>query len=104
MKASNIETMMLSVSSPSVGFLDERSARVRLARTINKDFAQTLREHPGRFGGFATLLLPHASELLTESDYAFDELGLDGVIVETNTDGEYLGDPSVAPILALIPQ
>jgi 6-methylsalicylate decarboxylase len=98
MEAGNIETMMLSVSSPSVGFLDERSARVRLARTINEDIAQTLREHPGRFGGFATLPLPHVPESLTEIDHAFDELGLDGVIVETNTDGKYLGDPSLAPI------
>ena len=41
MEAGNIETIMLSVSSPSVGFLDERNARVRLARTINEDIAQT---------------------------------------------------------------
>jgi 6-methylsalicylate decarboxylase len=98
MNEGNIDTMMLSVSSPSVGFLDARSDRVRLARTINEDIAQTIRAHPGRFGGFATLPLPHVDESLAEIDHAFDELGLDGVVIETNTDGKYLGDPALAPI------
>ncbi|MBN3802340.1 amidohydrolase [Paraburkholderia sp. Ac-20336] len=98
MEENGIDTMMLSVSSPSVSFLSGREARVRLARTINEDIAQLRRDYPGRFGGFMTLPLPHVADSLAEIDYAFDELGLDGLIVETNSDGKYLGDPAFAPI------
>jgi 6-methylsalicylate decarboxylase len=98
MAENGIDTMLLSVSSPSVGFLPDRDARVRLARTINEDIAQFRRDYPGRFGGFMTLPLPHVPESLAEIDYAYDQLGLDGVVIETNTDGKYLGDPALAPI------
>lgn len=98
MEENGIDTMMLSVSSPSVGFLPTRDARVRLARTINEDIAQFRRDYPGRFGGFMTLPLPHVAESLAEINYAYDQLNLDGIVIETNTDGKYLGDPALAPI------
>ena len=98
MDANGIDTMMLSVSSPSVGFLPDEAARVKLAHRINEDVAQTVKAHPGRFGGFATLPLPHIEASLREIQHAFDELELDGVVIETNTDGKYLGNPALAPI------
>jgi 6-methylsalicylate decarboxylase len=56
MNANGIDMMMLSVSSPSVGFLPDQAVRVKLAHRINEDVAQTIKAHPGRFGGFATAL------------------------------------------------
>ena len=35
---------------------------------------------------------------LKEIDYAFEMLGADGIILETNINGEYLGSPRFAPI------
>ena len=98
MDANGIDTMMLSVSSPSVGFLPDEAARVKLAHRINEDVAQTVKAHPGRFGGFATLPLPHVEASLREIEHAFGELKLDGVVIETNTNGKYLGNPALAPI------
>lgn len=98
MDAGNIETMILSVSSPSVSFLKEKHERVALARAINEDTASVIQQHPGRFGGFATLPLPHVQESLAEIAYAFDELKFDGVVIETNADGKYLGSEDLAPI------
>ena len=98
MDANGIDTMMLSVSSPSVGFLPDEAARVKLAHRINEDVAQTVKAHPGRFGGFATLPLPHVEASLREIEHALDELKLDGVVIETNTDGKYLGNPALAAI------
>lgn len=98
MDAGNIDTMILSVSSPSVGFLKEKHERVALARAINEDTAAVIRQHPGRFGGFATLPLPHVAESLAEIAYTFDELKFDGVVIETNADGKYLGSEDLAPI------
>ncbi|KUQ84824.1 MULTISPECIES: amidohydrolase family protein [Enterobacter cloacae complex] len=98
METGNIETMILSVSSPSVGFLKEKEERVALARAINEETAAVIRQYPGRFGGFATLPLPHIKESLTELAHAFDELQFDGVVIETNTDGKYLGNEELTPL------
>jgi predicted TIM-barrel fold metal-dependent hydrolase len=98
MDRTGIDAMVLSVSSPSVGFLKEKRERVALARLINEDAAGVIRQYPGRFGALATLPLPHVPESLAEIAYAFDELKLDGVVIETNTDGKYLGHADLAPI------
>ena len=98
MDREGIETMMLSVSSPSVGFIPDKRARVALARRINEEVAEVMAAHPGRFGGFATLPLPHLPECLDEVRYSLDELGLHGVVLETNYDGTYLGDKAFLPL------
>ena len=59
-----------------------------------------MRDHPGRFGYFATLPMPDIAASLAELRRAFDDLGCDGVILQTNTDGAYLGSPAFAPIFA----
>ena len=100
MDRDGIDTMLLSVTSPTVSFLKTAGERVKLARQINEELAQTAKDHPGRFGGFVTLPLPHVAECVAEVRYALDELKLDGVIIETNADGRYLGDPQLEPIFA----
>jgi predicted TIM-barrel fold metal-dependent hydrolase len=85
-----IRTAMLSVSSPGVTFgLDP----VAWARSVNETGAATVRQHPGRFGLFATLPLPDVDAALAELTYAFDTLKADGVVVLTNFEEIYLGDP-----------
>ena len=51
MDANGIDTMMLSVSSPSVGFLPDEAARVKLAHRINEDVAQTVKAQSGPLRG-----------------------------------------------------
>ena len=94
-----IETSMLSVSSPGVHFGDDTAAR-RLAREVNEDGAATVRAHPGRFGLFASLPLPDVDGALAEIAYACDTLDADGVVLESNTHGTYLGDPGLEPVWA----
>lgn len=94
----NIRTAMLSVSSPGVHFGDEAAARA-LARSVNEQGAALVREHPGRFGLFAALPLPDINGAVAEAAYALDELGTDGVTVETNNRGLYIGDPTLDPLM-----
>ncbi|MFE7031601.1 amidohydrolase family protein [Streptomyces sp. NPDC057621] len=94
-----IGTAMLSLSSPGVHFGDDAAAR-RLAREVNEESARVVREHPGRFGLFASLPLPDVDGALDEIAYAFDTLGADGVVLETNTHGVYLGDARLEPVFA----
>ena len=86
-----IETAMLSISSPGVHFGDDEAAR-RLARLVNEQGRALVLAHPGRFGLFAALPLPDLDGALAELRYAFDVLQADGVVLETNYHGLYLGD------------
>ena len=94
MNDNGIEAMLLSVTSPTVGFLDAKRDRIAPACRINEDTAAVVRDHPGRFGGFATLPLPYVPECIDEVGRALDELGPDGIVIETNSDGIYLGNRS----------
>lgn len=95
----NIRTAMLSISSPGVHFGDDDAAR-KLAREVNEEGATAAADHPGRFGLFAALPLPDVDGALAEAAYAFDTLGADGVAVETNHHGIYMGDRRFDPLFA----
>lgn len=99
----DVATAILSVSTPGVRLdpdprgADEARAK---AREVNEFSARVVRDHPGRFGFFATLTLPDTDGALAELVYAFDVLGAAGVILLANTHGRYLGDPADEPVLA----
>jgi len=94
-----ISTAITSVGRPGV-YLGDRAGTARLARSVNEFSAQLARDHPGRFGFFASLPLPDVDDSLAEIEHAFDVLGADGVIVLTNVAGTYLGDPAWEPVMA----
>jgi 6-methylsalicylate decarboxylase len=95
----HIEAAILSVSSPGVHFGDNAAARA-LARSVNEEGARAVSDHPRRFGLFASLPLPDVDGALEELAYALDVLKADGVVLETNYHGVYLGDDRLHPILA----
>ncbi len=103
MEQHDIATAILSVSTPGVRLdpgprgVDEARAK---AREVNEFSARVVRDHPGRFGFFATVTLPDVDGALAELAYAFDVLGAAGVILLANTHGRYLGDPADEPLLA----
>jgi|HubBroStandDraft_1064217.scaffolds.fasta_scaffold262259_1 predicted TIM-barrel fold metal-dependent hydrolase len=99
MDRQGIATAMVSLSSPSAQFLP-KPERAALVREVNDAGAELMRSHPDRFGYFASLPMPNVAASLAEMRRAFDVLGVDGVVLQTNTDGIYLGSPVFAPILA----
>jgi predicted TIM-barrel fold metal-dependent hydrolase len=99
MDRQEIATAIVSLSSPSAHFLPP-AERPALVAKVNDAGAELMRSHPGRFGYFATLPMPDIPASLAELRRAFDELGADGVVLQTNTDGTYLGSPAFTPILA----
>ncbi|MER6523699.1 amidohydrolase family protein [Streptomyces sp. NPDC001508] len=94
-----VATSLLSISSPGTHFGDDAAARA-LSRHVNETGAEVKHQHPSRFGHFASLPLPDVDAALDELAYAMDELSSDGVVLTTNADGIYLGDPRFAPLLA----
>lgn len=99
MDEQRIDRAILSLSSPGPHFGDDDAART-LARSVNEYAASVRRDHPTRFGHFAALPLPDVAGALDELSYALDVLGSEGIAVETNTHGHYLGDELFDPLWA----
>ena len=99
MERHGIESSLLSISAPGLHFGDDAAAR-SLARHVNEEGASAVRAHPRRFGLFAALPLPDVDGALVELEHAFDVLQADGVVLETNFHGTYLGDAKLDPVFA----
>ncbi|MGW7618329.1 amidohydrolase family protein [Streptomyces antimycoticus] len=101
MDQQGIATGVLSVTSPGIHLGSDAQAR-DLARAVNEYGAEVVRDHPGRFGHFASVPLPDVDAALTETAHALDTLGADGVVLMSNAHGRYLGDPDFEPLWAEI--
>src|SRR5262249_21984163 len=97
MDKSGIGVSMLSLIQPSTAVPEGEKAR-RIARLCNEYGAQLVRDHPGRFGSFATLPLTDADASLKEIEYALDTLKAAGIGLMTSYGDKYLGDAAFAPV------
>ena len=93
----DVETAILSISSPGV-HLGDAAETAQLARAVNEEAAALRDRHPGRFGFFASVPLPDVNAAVAELQHSIDVLGADGVVVESNTAGIYLGNPVLEPV------
>ena len=96
-----IARSILSISSPGVYFNSTDDA-IDLSRTVNDAASSVQREHPQRFGFFASLPLPDVEAAMSEAVRALDRLGAAGFCLMSNTGGVYLGDPSLEPLWRLL--
>jgi 6-methylsalicylate decarboxylase len=97
MDKGGVATSIVSPTAPQVTPLGKAVA-VRIARESNEYAKKLTVDHPGRFGIFATLPLPHIDESLKEIAYVFDTLNADGIGMMTNYGDKWLGYPEFAPI------
>jgi len=100
MDRTGIRAAVLSVSSPGVLLDGDVDHAARLARTVNDEGAALVAVHPDRFGLFASLPLPDVAAAVAEVRRAYDYLGVDGVALQTNYAGIYLGDNTFDPLMA----
>ena len=96
-----IATAMLSISSPGVYFGNPTEAS-ELTRRVNQEGARLRDTHPDRFGWFASTSLPDVANAVNQAVYALDTLSADGIVLETNHDGLYLGDPALDPLYEVL--
>lgn len=104
-----IQTQVVSISEPGVGYLPTADERLVMARQVNDYTRETLiggsAHLENRFGGFA--VLPLGPELTRadvqnasrEARRAITELGMDGVGVFSSYGQNYLGDPRLEPLM-----
>ena len=97
MDRNSIATAITSISGPGFWFGNAEETRT-LVRACN-EFAATLqRDHPDRFGVFASLPLPDVDASLREIEYVSSALSVDGINLYTNYGGTYPGDDQLQPI------
>lgn len=94
-----VDVQVLSMTTPGVVPLKAGPA-VKLARQTNDLIAQTVRAHPGRFQGFATLATPDPQAAARELRRAVCELGLQGAMIFGRTGERNLDHPDNEPIFA----
>lgn len=99
MDRTGIGSAVLSVSSPGVLLSDEPADVRDLARAVNEEGAAIVARHPDRFGLFASLPLPDVGSAIDEIRYALDDLGADGIALETHYRGIYLGAAEFEPVM-----
>lgn len=98
MDGNGTQKAYVSLADVGPAFAREEDA-VEIARASNDFYTQLRTEYPESFGAFATLPLPYIDAALTELRRSLDELKLDGVMLLSNSNGVYLGDPALDPIM-----
>lgn len=99
MDGQHIRKGILSLTAPGVSGW-QGAERRSMARRVNEYGADLAARNSDRFGSFATLPLPDIDGALVELAHTLDVLKADGVILLSNYEGHYLGDPLFEPIWA----
>jgi len=95
MDQAGIATCVLSLpSTPAVWFGADPAGMRKMSRLCNEFAAGMVRDHPGRFGLFASLPMPDVDGALKEIDYAFGTLKADGINLMTSFGNRWPGDPA----------
>ena len=99
MDKAGVETAILSISPAGGGWYAQPAAsRAKMVRLCNDSGAQDSRDHPGRFGLFASLPMPEIDASLKEIEYALDTLKADGVGLFTSFGDKWPGEAEYAPV------
>lgn len=91
MDRNGVDVQLFSAVGLNTELADEGDA-IAAARHINDLYASIGRRYGGRFGGFASVPLPHAGAAIAEADRALDELGLAGIALPCVVGGRPLDD------------
>jgi len=98
----DIALQFLSVSDPGVSFVEDDGDANQLARKVNDQVAEVVREHPRRFGAFGVVNLRDLPGAVAEARYCLDTLKMDGIGLLSSAEGRFVGDPANAPLLDLL--
>jgi 5-carboxyvanillate decarboxylase len=98
MDANDVDVHLLLMTMPGVQPLPASSA-VPLAQLANDRLASMISRHPGRFAGLAAVAPQDPKAAAAEISRAVTELGLNGAVINSHTDSEYLDEPKYWPIL-----
>jgi 5-carboxyvanillate decarboxylase len=97
MDQAGVDLHVLSLTSPGVQLLNADTA-TSLATLANDQLAEMVKRHPTRYAGLASFAPQDPARAAKEIDRAINKLHLNGLIVNSHTNGEYLDNPKFWPI------
>lgn len=98
MEALGVDMHLLSLTAPGVQMFDADTA-TDLAALANDRLAEICHKRPDRFAGLASFAPHSPKRAAKEMERAINELKLNGFILNSHTNGEYLDDPKYWPCL-----
>jgi 2,3-dihydroxybenzoate decarboxylase len=97
MDAAGIDIAVLALTSPGVQVMNAAEG-TEFAIYANDWLADAIRRHPTRYAGLAACAPQDPAAAAKEIERGVASLGLNGVIINSHTGGEYLDDPKFWPI------
>jgi 5-carboxyvanillate decarboxylase len=98
MDEAGIAVHLLALTSTGVQMLDADRGTA-IAALGNDRLAELIARHPDRYAGLCTIAPQDPQRAVKEIDRAITRLKLNGVMINSHTNGEYLDDPKFWPIL-----
>ena len=98
MDRNSVEMQVLSLTAPGVQMFDADTG-ASLAMVANDRLAAAVRRHPTRYAALASFAPQDPRRAVKEMERAIRTLQLNGFIVNSHTDNEYLDQPRYWPIL-----
>ncbi len=98
MDKSGIAITALSINDPGPELFGDDSPA--MARMLNDFIADTVRKHPTRFFGLATLPFNSAAAMMAEFDRAVGKLGMKGILLYSNLNGRFSDEDEFRPLFA----
>jgi 2,3-dihydroxybenzoate decarboxylase/5-carboxyvanillate decarboxylase len=98
MDANGVDMQLLSLTAPGVQLFDADTA-TELATVANDRLAEMIRRHPTRFAGLGSFAPHSPKRAVREMERCVRDLKLNGFVVNSHTNNEYLDDPKYWPIL-----
>ena len=98
MDKNGVDMHLLSLTAPGVQMFDADTA-TELAALANDKLAAVIKKHPKRFAGIASFAPQSPKRAAKEMERAINKLKLNGFVVNSHTNNEYLDYPKFFPIL-----
>ena len=92
-----VDMHLIGITGPGVQAFDAKLG-TELAVIANDTLAAAIARHPTRFAGLAAIAPQDPAAAAREVDRAIGKLNLNGIIINSHTNGEYLDDPKFWPI------
>jgi 2,3-dihydroxybenzoate decarboxylase/5-carboxyvanillate decarboxylase len=93
-----VDMQLMALTAPGVQMFDADTAH-ELAVLANDRLAALCQKYPTRFAGLASFAPHSPKRAAQEMERAVNELKLNGFMINSHTNGEYLDDPKFWPIL-----
>lgn len=97
MDATGVSVQVLSMAAPGVQLMPAADAVV-MAKLANDRLAAAIAAHPDRFGGLITVAPQDPQGAAKEIERGAQTLKLNGAIINSHTNNEFLDDPKFLPI------